>query len=409
MLRTLFGLAVAFAAGFLGRSSAQGGEAPLLEKYLIEGKLAEGHQALSARLAERGDDAQARFGLGVLEILQAVERLAQSLHEYGLRSESPNLPFVRLPVPKNPEPAKITYEAWRGVFQQLIDDLSRAQETLAKVDDDDVKLPIRVGLVRLDLDGDGKAGDDETFWRVFTAVAWRAAKLDNKQQEFRIGFDKADVHWMIGYTYLLRALAEGYLAHDTEQFFNGTAHLFFAGAESPYAGIGSGSDQGQQIPVDSIAEAVLAIHLFSFEPAEPQRLQRAHGHLLSMIDQSRKCWHHAMRETDDDREWIPNARQTSLTPLTVTPQRVQSWKRFLDEAEAILQGEKLVPHWRIRERGVNLRRVFHEPTTFDLVKWVHGAAAVPYLEDGPRTDRQTWRQLSAAFEGRFLAFAVWFQ
>ncbi len=57
----------------------------------------------------------------------------------------------------------------------------------------------------------------------------------------------------------------------------------------------------------------------------------------------------------------------------------------------------------------NLKRVFGEPRTFDLVLWAHGAAVVPYLEEGPLVTRQTANSLSAVFQGRFLAFAVWFQ
>jgi hypothetical protein len=394
---------------FAAYAPAFGAERPLVDEYLVTGRLAEGHARLVAHLEQHPDDAQARYSQGVVEILQAVERLGQSLHTYGLRSQSPKLPFVRLPVPQNPEPKKITYEAFRGIFQQLIDDLSRAEQTLAKVEADDVKLPVRVGLVRLDLNGDAQASDDETFWRVFTAVAWRAAKLDNEQQEFRIGFDKADVHWMIGYTHLLRSLAEIYLAHDTRQFFQAAAPAFFAGVQSQYAQLGTGDNVGG-FEIDAIADLILAIHLFHFEPVEPERMRQAHGHLLSMIGQSRKCWEHAVRETDDDREWIPNAQQTSLTPLVVNEQQVQSWRRFLDESEAILKGEKLVPHWRIRgPQGINVRKVFYEPRTMDLVMWVHGVGTLPYLENGPRTDPQTWQQLSAAFQGRFLAFAVWFQ
>jgi len=82
----------------------------------------------------------------------------------------------------------------------------------------------------------------------------------------------------------------------------------------------------------------------------------------------------------------------------------------LDEAEAVLNGQKLLPHWRVKDgRGINLKEVFEEPSTFDLVLWVHGAAALPYLEKGPLVTQETARSLSGAFQGRFLAFAVWFQ
>ena len=208
---------------------------------------------------------------------------------------------------------------------------------------------------------------------------------------------------------LLRAMAEAWLAYDTEDFYNQTAHFFFAEAESPYEALGTGKGK-QGFDIDQIADAVAAVHLVHFQPADPQRLNRAREHLLAMIEQSRLCWEHALAEKDDDREWIPNADQTSLTPLTVDEERIAAWKRFLDEAEAVLQGDKLLPHWRVKDgRGINLKRVFEEPRTFDLVLWAHGAAAVPYLEEGELVTRETARSLSGAFQGRFLAFAVGFQ
>jgi hypothetical protein len=312
-------------------------------------------------------------------------------------------------VPANPEPEQLTYAKWRGLLQQFDDDLDLAATELARIEAADVKLRLPVGLIRLDLNGDGRAEGDETFWKVFTRVAWRAAKLSPEQQEFPIGFDRADVHWMIGYTHLLRALIQAWLAHDTEAFSAQTAHFFFAGVESPYTGLGTDED-ARGLDMDQIADAVAAIHLVHFSVAEPERMRRAHTHLLEMIGQSRLCWKYALAETDDDREWIPNARQTSLTPLTVDQQRIEAWRRFLDEAESVLNGDKLVPHWRVRDgRGINLKRVFYEPQTFDLVLWAHGAAAIPYLERGELVTRDTARSLSAAFQGRFLAFAVWFQ
>jgi hypothetical protein len=401
-----------FALGVLSSGigvAADNSSAVLVERYLREGRLAEGVTAVTAHLQEHPHEATGRYGLGVLKLLRAVENLAQNLHRYGLKSTSPQLPFVRLPVPDNPDPDPLTHEKWCALLQQFNDELDRAAEALAQVDDLEVKLRLPVGMIRMDLDGDGEAEPNETFWKVFTAVAWRAAKLSNEQKEFPIGFDRADVHWMIGYTHLLRALVEVWLAHDTEEFYDQTAHFFFEGADSPYETLSTGRDD-RGFNADQIAEAIAAIHLVHFRPTHPERLHRAREHLMDMIGQSRQCWKHALAETDDDREWIPNAKQTSLTPLTVDAQQIDAWGRFLDEAEAVLRGQKLLPHWRVRDgRGINLKRVFEEPRTLDLVLWAHGAAAIPYLEEGPLVTPETARSLTAAFQGRFLAFAVWFQ
>lgn len=59
-------------------------------------------------------------------------------------------------------------------------------------------------------------------------------------------------------------------------------------------------------------------------------------------------------------------------------------------------------------RGVNVRQVFVEPRRFDLVLWVQGSAATPYLEEGPLSKPETWRRFQEVFRGEFIGFAIWF-
>ncbi len=115
-------------------------------------------------------------------------------------------------------------------------------------------------------------------------------------------------------------------------------------------------------------------------------------------------------ETDDDHEWIPNPRQTGVVPgVKVTDEMVKGWTTFLDEADDLLEGRKLVPFWReAGGRGVNLKRIFTEPMEFDLVLWVQGTAAFPYLEEGNVTKPEIWQRLQRIFQGEFIGFAIWF-
>lgn len=56
---------------------------------------------------------------------------------------------------------------------------------------------------------------------------------------------------------------------------------------------------------------------------------------------------------------------------------------------------------------VNFKRVFTEPRTFELVLWVQGSAAAPYLKQGEATDPAYWRQIRRGFRGNFFCFAIW--
>ena len=88
--------------GHRASSSAAAAEEPLVEKYLLEGKLADGEKALADAIAAKPTDAQARFGLGVIQFVGAVERMVQTFHRYGLRAGVVGnmLPFARLPDPR---------------------------------------------------------------------------------------------------------------------------------------------------------------------------------------------------------------------------------------------------------------------------------------------------------------------
>jgi hypothetical protein len=54
-----------------------------------------------------------------------------------------------------------------------------------------------------------------------------------------------------------------------------------------------------------------------------------------------------------------------------------------------------------------LRRVFDDPRPFDLVLWIQGTAAQPYIEEGPLTKKETWSRLQRVFRGEFVGFALW--
>ncbi|QDU54938.1 hypothetical protein [Aeoliella mucimassa] len=399
-------LAVLFTVSFASIISAAT-TAEQVEPYLVEGRIAEGVEHF-AKLATP-DNPEAQYALGVLQTLSAVEGLTQDLFRYGLKTDSPDLPFVRLPVPKNEHPEKLTYAKSRQVLQDFVNDLETAQTTLEGIEADEVKLKLPVGLIRLDINGDGIASEEETFWKVFVAVGGggRRQQLEADQQRYEIGFDKADVHWLIGYTHLLQAMSEVWLAYDTEEFYTVTASTFFAGADAPPFELGTGNNGG--FNVDRIADAILAIHLMKFQVVEPERTQAALKHLQQTITESRKVWDAIAKETDDDREWIPGPEQTSITPLRVNREQVEGWKMFLDEAESVLAGEKLLPHWRVAKgHGINLKRVLNEPREFDAVMWMHGAAALPYLEEGDCVTQRTASTLQRMFNGNFFSFAVWF-
>src|SRR5438132_3596262 len=218
-MRKILDLPLVFCVALCLSSAASpaAADAPLAEKYLLDGKLAEGAKALEGRLKETPTDDQARFGLGVLQFLQTFEHLGAGLYKYGLRTEKAFLrppPQVKEFLPQNPNPEKLTYAAARQLVQTFVEDLAKAETTLAAVKDPAVKLPLHVGLIKIDPFGQGKAISAAFLLGRVQGVPPAASK---QAETLMIGFDRGDVSWLRGYCHFLAAVGELLLAVDGQR------------------------------------------------------------------------------------------------------------------------------------------------------------------------------------------------
>jgi hypothetical protein len=407
------------AACLLAAACAARADSPAAE-YLYSGKVAEGAKALQKRLAENPGDDESRFGLGFVQFVQCFENLGRGLHKYGLRTSSAaSLVPARLSklFAENPKPEKVSYDALRGLFQAFADDLRTADATFALVKDEKVKFPLEVGKVKLDPFGTGTPVSAASLLE-----ALGMADESRAAENLLIKFDRGDACWARGYVNLMAAWCEVLLALDGRELFEATAHRFFLQPETPLAFFAEeddkvGPDPAQMLRFPLLADAVTFIYHFLDLPIkEPARLKKALAHLETTVAQGKQMWKHILAEADDDHEWIPNPKQTGVLGVKVTDEMLKNWLTTLDEVEEILQGKKLLPFWRGKPgaRGVNLRKAFTDPPgRLDVVRWVQGAAAAPYLEKGTITrlaDARTIARLDEAFggSGRFFAFAFWF-
>jgi hypothetical protein len=191
--------------------------------------------------------------------------------------------------------------------------------------------------------------------------------------------------------------------------FGAVAHHLFDNPDVPALPVELLRDDRSRWEHD-IADAIAAIHLASFPLKEPAKMKAAHEHLTAVIRLSRESWTAIQAETDNEHEWVPNSKQDCVIPnVRVSAEMIAGWHEFLNEAESLLAGKKLVPHWRFKPGvGINLRKVFHEPREFDLVFWAHGAAAAPYAEAGEVVTAETFQRFERLFRGNFVGFAIWF-
>ncbi len=390
-----------------------------LRECLVAGRLQAGVDDWRLALERDPHNDRLRFGLGLLQFLRAGEQLAQSWYRYGLRAEDDAagfVPFLRLVIPPNPEPETIRHADARRVLADLQAGLIACEATLAGIQDDAMELSVPVGLIRMDIDGDGECADEECMARVYAALLGRGANRNAAAAplpEFLIRFDAGDVRWLRGYCHLLNGMLDFWLAHDDAALFASTAHLFFPRPATPYTFLVERrpSAKGRPDVMETILDAAAFIHLLNLPVSDAGRMRAAREHFQRMTALSRESWQLIMAETDDNQEWIPNPRQQSVIPgARVTEPMVAAWQRMLDELDAILEGRKLAPFWRgTARRGINVARFFEEPRTFDLVLLIQGTGAAPYLEDGPVTESAFWENVLSAFgRGGFFPYAIWF-
>ena len=388
-----------------GLARSAWGAAPDADAFLSSGNFDEGVAALETHLKDQPKDDTARLGLGVTQFVSAVQRLGRKMAVYGPR---PRFAFAGGPViAEVPAPAEpLTYPTLRKINQEWLDDLARIEATLAKITSDEVKLPLHVGRVTMNL------GTAETRSLTLLPILQQfRLGTAGREADFVIAFDRADVDWMRGYCHLLSALAEMTLAYDGQKLFDVAAHRLFQHAKTPHLFLlePNRPPNNGWFQFEDIADAVALIHMLRFPLVEPKRMEAALKHIEQAFSLSRQMWKRTLVETDNDREWIPGPKQKGAINVGVTQEMVDNWMVALDEAEQIVQGKKLLPFWRGKPtRGVNLRRAFLEPRQLDIVLWIQGTAATPYLEEGELTKPDTWQQINRAFGGQFLGFGMWF-
>ena len=379
--------------------------------------VAERTSALAELDAAKASDPRATYAAGAVQFFIALERLGQGLHRHGFESpRSFMLPLMRLPVPDNAKPEPLTYEGLRKILADFHDAMAASATTLAMVPDQaEIGIEVDLGQLGIDLNEDGAIAADESIAAIMAAMANAGSMPSGAGPAPTFRFDRADGYWLQGYANFLMAQADFWLAHDFYLAFDQSFHMLFPKAKLPM--------QDQLVPLDNgssnmiasewrIADFISFIHLVNWPVAEPERRQAARAELLEMIRLSRVNWKAIRAETDNDREWLPGPQQTGanqLTGLEVTETEVEAWHAVLDTAKDLLEGRKLLPHFRFADKGINMKRFFTEPQTFDLVLSITGPGIVPYLEKGPILSSEDWWAIQRRFGGPgFMTFALWF-
>ncbi len=404
----------------------------------------------------RGDASDAaRMALAAHRAFGALEQFSQDLYLYGFHTpQSMMVPLMRLPVPENPTPEELSYQQWRSVLEALDSGLGEAIAMLEALPaESDAAFEVDLRTMRFDMNGDGDLAENESIGAILAAFAnpggRRNTLTDGDVPPPVFRFDRADAYWLQGYANFLRANIKMWLAHDFHMTFDSAFQLFFpragmqidlpvidralnlwermrnaSGEEraklyEEYNALSDAEKQRLQVAArireasgwGNIFDLISFIHTINWPVEDKAARAAVRTHVLEMIRLSRLSWKAIEAETDNDREWLPGPQQPGrhpLTRLTITAETVTAWHDTLEIMERALNGEALIPHPRFPGYGVNLKRFFEEPETFDLVMTITGPGVLPYLEQGEILDQSVWNRTTRSFgRGNFFSYAVW--
>lgn len=377
---------------------------------------AQGVSDISARLSNDGIAATEDYLLGLGELdptqlfvlggvgfLRAIERTLQTRWRLGIMAERTELPVLRLPIPPNQNPDPFTPEAIEALFSQLIFDLFAARGALIGISDgDDVDLPIAIGDLWFDINMNSARDTGEGLTEVAgIALTGRAMVAADTPV---LHFDTADAAWLAAYTHFLSAFAELVLAFDpTDQI----ARVAEASRQMADLARDSGFSNALDMQFGQQIDRLAMIYFALRKQPDPARTRAARQHMLGMIAQNRTFWSRVAGETDNNGEWIPNDAQDQGLGLPVPKGTGAQWLAVLDDAEALLQGTRLIPHWRLREgAGINLHKMLENPIPVEPAEWAHGIGLLPFAEEGTRITPENWRAFERLMRGDAMLFVV---
>lgn len=377
---------------------------PIAAETISEEIARTGLAATEARLAAIPAPANEElFALAGLRFLGGVEAALQLRWQTGIRADWSELPILRLPIPENPAARPFAAADFTTLVTNLDADMAAARAALTDLGDKPFALEIRLADLWFDININGTRDEGEDIGAI-AGILGGGRIVGVPVSDPVIRFDTADAAWLSAYTHFLSGFATTVLAYDPEpaiqRVIDSSQAIYALWGDTPPP---NAMDMMFGRQVDRLAMVLLALA----ETPDKDLAARAHGHFLAMITENRRFWALVEMEPDNDREWVPNDRQVSALGIVMPPGTGARWQAVLADAEALLTGTKLIPHWRFgAEAGINLKKMFENPPPVDLVTWVQGEGFLPYAEKGDRMSLDAWRDFERLVSGDAMLFAV---
>lgn len=347
---------------------------------------------------------EAQFLLGGTRFLRAIETAFQIRWRMGLTEAPGDFPLLRTGLPQNPSPDAFDPSFIEALFAEAITQMEAARGPLEALDETtNFSVPVDLSRIWLDVNMNGARDAGEGL----VSLSGNAFLIPPQSAEGApapiVDFDASDAAWLRAYTHMISGFSQLVLAfHPTDVITKVMEQ------EAALEAFNTGFTTQDAFGVDDTWVAILTIYIKALEgQPDPARTQAAHGHLLKMVQANKTFWAQVAAETDAGREWIPNQTQTSALGIDLPPETASTWQDVLTDVEHLLNGALLIPHWRLSaDAGINLERLKMDPPQFDIMGWIHGGDALPYIEKGPRISGANWGAFQRLMGGRGLMFAV---
>lgn len=361
----------------------------------------QGLAATEAQLAEGPQSAENDFLLGGIQFLRTSEAIMQVRYQNSSTSLD-LLPGMRNTLPANPD-AEFDPAFIETAMTQALEHLARAEASLTRAAAKDMAVEVPLDAIWFDVNSNGTRDE----WESGLAVMADLNASPNEDFDGLVRFDTADVHWLKAYVHVMSGMAEMTLATDPTPAIR-TVY------ESRREMDALGPVEGMFLDNETI-DTITAVLLTLRGTPDRSRTQAAHTHFKAMIAENQAFWTAVMEETDNDREWLPNPEQSSAFGVEVDAEMAAGWQAVLAEIEDVLNGDALVPYWRLQNDpnaetgvGVNVAKFLQDPGDMDIILWLHGAGAAPYLERGKLARLEAWDRFARMTGGDGLMFAAWF-
>jgi hypothetical protein len=375
--------------------------AETLSQEIARTGLAPTEARLAALPAPTGEEL---FALAGLRFLGGVEAALQLRWQTGIRADWSELPILRLPIPENPAPRAFAPADFTALLTGLDADMEAARAALDQLGDQPFALEIRLSDLWFDINASGTRDQGEDLASVAGLTLGGGRIMAVPVSDPVVVFDNADAAWLSAYTHFLSGFTSVALAYDPEpaiqRVLDASEGIYALWGDTPPP---NAFDMMFGRQVDRVAMVLFALS----NTPDKALAADAHAHFLSMITENRRFWALVEAETDDNREWVPNERQSSGLGIILPPETGARWQAVLADAEKLLNGDILIPHWRFGgEAGINLKKMFENPPPIDLVTFIQGEGLLPYAEKGPRMTLNAWNDFERLVSGDAALFAV---